>query len=157
MTSQPDHSLADEPMIDEPLAAESQATAGMTPESPPDDSETDADEETDTYLGEDADLGPRTAVVSVAPPRLSEQWHDIQAMFVDDPPGSVQRAAQAADAAVAELSESLRQRQAALAPAGTSDDAHSTEQLREALREYRVFCERLAALAEELAPAGAMG
>ena len=36
-------------------------------------------------------------------PVLSEQWHDIQAMFVDDPQGSVDRAAAAADDAVGAL------------------------------------------------------
>ena len=49
---------------------------------------------------------------------LSEQWHDIQAIFVDDPHGSVELAAAAAEAAVSALVESLPQRQAALVPAG---------------------------------------
>jgi hypothetical protein len=81
---------------------------------------------------------------------LSEQWHDIQAMFVDDPQGSVERAAQEAEAAVSALVESLRQRQAALVPAGTSTTPSDTEQLRAALRGYRLFCERLAGLEEQL-------
>jgi hypothetical protein len=102
-------------------------------------------------------LDMRATAPSMAPGRLSQQWHDIQAMFVDDPQGSVQRAAQAADAAVAALSESLRQSQAALTPAGMSTDPHRTEELREALREYRLFCERVADLADQLPSAGAMG
>jgi len=69
---------------------------------------------------------------------LGPQWHDIQAMFVDDPRGSVALAAAAADAAVSALAEKLQQR-AAL----TQADA-DTEQLREALRSYRVFCQSLA-------------
>ena len=85
-------------------------------------------------------------------PVLSEQWHDIQAMFVDDPQGSVQRAAAAADDAVSALVESLRQRQAVLGPADPAD----TEQLRSTLRSYRIFCQRVADLDEQLPRVGAM-
>jgi hypothetical protein len=87
---------------------------------------------------------------------ISEQWHDIQAMFVDDPQGSVQRAAQAADEAVSALVESLRRRQAALVPAGVPSDRGETEQLRAALRSYRIFCQRVAVLDEQLPRADAM-
>jgi hypothetical protein len=96
------------------------------------------------------------AAASVAPARLSQQWHEIQAMFVDDPQASVQRAAQVANAAVTGLAESLRRRQAALVPAVNSHEASATEQLRGALREYRMLCERIADLAEELPPVEAM-
>jgi hypothetical protein len=85
-------------------------------------------------------------------PVLSEQWHDIQAMFVDDPQGSVQRAAAAADDAVSALVESLRQRQAVLGPADPAD----TEQLRSTLRSYRIFCQRVAVLDEQLPRVGAI-
>ncbi len=81
---------------------------------------------------------------------VSDQWHDIQAMFVDDPQGSVQRAAAAADAAVSALVDSLRERQAALVPAGGPSDPSGTEQLRETLRGYRIFCQRLAELDGQL-------
>ncbi len=78
------------------------------------------------------------------PADLGQQWHDIQAMFVDDPRGSVELAAAAADSAVSALLETLHQRQSALAPAGTtSADPGGTEQLREALRSYRIFCQSL--------------
>ena len=85
-------------------------------------------------------------------PVLSEQWHDIQAMFVDDPQGSVDRAAAAADDAVSALVESLRQR----LPAGPAGDPGDTEQLRSTLRSYRNFCQRVADLDEELLQAGPM-
>ena len=90
---------------------------------------------------------------------LSQQWHDIQAMFVDDPRGSVQLAAQAADDAVGALVDSLHQRQSALEPAGSPAGAagpsdterpSDTEQLREALRSYRVFCEAVGDLSHRL-------
>jgi hypothetical protein len=85
------------------------------------------------------------------PVRLGPQWHDIQAMFVDDPRGSVELAAAAADAAVSALVEELQQRQSALAPTGgTSADRDSTEQLREALRGYRIFCEHLTEIGQRL-------
>jgi hypothetical protein len=85
-------------------------------------------------------------------PVLSEQWHDIQAMFVDDPQGSVDRAAAAADDAVSALVETLRQR----LPAGPAGDLGDTEQLRSTLRSYRDFCQRVGNLDEELLQAGPM-
>lgn len=88
---------------------------------------------------------------------VSEQWHDIQALFVDDPQASVQRAAQATEAAVATLVDTLRQRQAALAPAGrTPTDPGDTERLRETLRSYRIFCQNLAELGQQLPQSEAM-
>lgn len=78
------------------------------------------------------------------PADLGQQWHEIQAMFVDDPRGSVELAAAAADSAVSALLETLHHRQSALASAGTtSADPGGTEQLREALRSYRIFCQSL--------------
>jgi len=89
---------------------------------------------------------------------LGQQWHDIQAMFVDDPRGSVQLAAAAAAAAVDALAETLRQHQAddLSDPALDNDPApHNTarpdtEQLREALRGYRIFCQSLADSSRQL-------
>jgi hypothetical protein len=83
---------------------------------------------------------------------VGQQWHDIQALFVDDPRGSVELAAAAADAAVSALVETLRQRQSALGSGGnTSADPDSTEQLREALRGYRIFCRSLTEIGQRLA------
>jgi hypothetical protein len=176
VTSQPDHSLADEPMVDETLPDESTVTASVTPDPLPGDplpaaaasiprpnsdvgnpGATGSDQvgddlsqpiviSDDTELA-DNELGMRTTAASVAPGRLGGQWHDIQAMFVDDPEGSVQRAAQVTEAAATALAESLRRRQAALIPA---DDANNTEELREALRDYRDFYERLAAFTDQV-------
>lgn len=87
---------------------------------------------------------------------LGQHWHDIQALFVDDPRGSVELAAAAADAAVSTLVETLHQRQAALAPSGSAPaESGDTEQLREALRSYRMFCQSLTDVGQRLAqPAG---
>jgi hypothetical protein len=77
---------------------------------------------------------------------LSEQqWPAIQAMFVDDPKGSVQRAAAAADEVVKALVASIEREQAALNTAWENDA--STEDLRTALQQYRAFCGRLEGLA----------
>jgi hypothetical protein len=92
-------------------------------------------------IGESAATGSPMAA-DVRPTDLGEQWHDIQAMFVDDPRGSVQRAAAAADAAVSALAEELRKRRAAVSPAG--GDSADTEQLRESLLSYRILCQNLA-------------
>lgn len=87
---------------------------------------------------------------------LGQQWHDIQVMFVDDPRGSVQVAAEAADAAVSSLVVSLRERQNGTRPAAgsASSDPAETEQLRGALRTYRAFCETLRDLAQRLPQVG---
>jgi hypothetical protein len=77
---------------------------------------------------------------------LSEQqWPAIQAMFVDDPKGSVQRAAAATDEVVKALVASIEREQAALNTAWENDA--STEDLRTALQQYRAFCGRLEGLA----------
>ena len=78
-------------------------------------------------------------------------------MFVDDPRGSVELAAAAADAAVSALVETLHQRQAALRRTGSaSADPGGTEQLREALRSYRIFCQSLTDIGQRLAQPAAM-
>jgi hypothetical protein len=88
---------------------------------------------------------------------IGREWHDIQAMFVDDPRGSVQLAAAAADAAVDALVATLHQRQSALAPrAGAEHESGETEQLREALRNYRIFCQNVADLGQQLTEPAAM-
>jgi hypothetical protein len=158
-----DHRMADDAMIDETLTDEPMTGATAMESDDPDlvimDSGTDFSNGADpsdgpasngtVSNGTDAS-GGNVAPGLTASSGLSEQWHDIQAMFVDDPQGSVERAAQEAEAAVSALVESLRQRQAALVPAGTSTTPSDTEQLRAALRGYRLFCERLAGLEEQL-------
>lgn len=183
MTWQSDHGMADYPMVDETLPDEPLRAEGVPAQPLPAQVMTDeqltragAMESHDPDLvivDSGADFSNLTDVsngtVAAEPAAgggLSDQWHDIQAMFVDDPQGSVERAAQEAEAAVSALVESLQQRQAALAPAGTSTaasdtdtsdtDTSDTERLRTALRAYRVFCERLVGLEEQLPRTGTM-
>jgi hypothetical protein len=167
----PAKAMMDEPMTDEPMTDEPMTGARAMESGDPDlvivESATEFSNGTDISSGTDASSGSdisdgtagdngTAATRPAASAGLSEQWHDIQAMFVDDPRGSVERAAQEAEAAVSALVESLRQRQAALVPAGSSTDPSDTEQLRAALRAYRLFCQRLVGLKEQLPPTGAM-
>lgn len=74
-----------------------------------------------------------------------QQWPAIQAMFVDDPKGSVERAAAAADEVAKAFVASLQREQTALRAAWEKDT--TTEDLRTALQQYRAFCSRLEGLA----------
>ena len=74
-----------------------------------------------------------------------QQWPAIQAMFVDDPKGSVERAAAAADEVAKAFVASLQREQTALRASWEKDT--TTEDLRTALQQYRAFCSRLEGLA----------
>ena len=65
-------------------------------------------------------------------------WNEIQAMFVDDPRASIERAAGLVDDRVEQLIESVRQRQRSMQSAWQGDGA-GTEELRVALQHYRTF------------------
>lgn len=101
----------------------------------------------------------RESAMDSAPAGTGEpRWLDIQAQFVDDPRKSVQLAAEAADFAVSALVESLHQQRAAMASlaAGVPNTPGETEELREMLRSYRVFCQSLADLSQQLPQPQAM-
>jgi hypothetical protein len=66
------------------------------------------------------------------------RWHEIQAMFVDDPRLAVEQAAGLAGDSAEALIISVRERQHALMSAWQGDDA-GTEELRIALQRYRTF------------------
>jgi hypothetical protein len=84
---------------------------------------------------------------------LGQQWHDIQATFVDDPRGAVGMAAEATNTALAGLIDSLRARQDALSQTAgaTAPERQDTEQLRGELRQYRTLCESLAQIGQQIA------
>jgi hypothetical protein len=65
-------------------------------------------------------------------------WNEIQAMFVDDPRASIERAAGLVDDRVEQLIESVRERQRSMQSAWHGDGA-GTEELRVALQHYRTF------------------
>lgn len=70
------------------------------------------------------------------------RWHDIQAMFIDDPRASTELAAGLVDASVEALVVSVKERQKSLLSAWQGDDA-GTEELRTTLQQYRAFWNRL--------------
>ena len=65
-------------------------------------------------------------------------WNEVQAMFVDDPRASIERAAGLVDDRAGELIQSVRERQRSIQSAWQADDA-GTEELRVALQHYRTF------------------
>jgi hypothetical protein len=75
-------------------------------------------------------------------PDLSSRWPEIQAMFVDDPRASVERAAGLVDDSVEALVVSVKEQQHALLSAWQGDNA-GTEELRTALQGYRAFWNRV--------------
>jgi hypothetical protein len=70
--------------------------------------------------------------------RAHGPWNEIQAMFVDDPRASIDRAAGLLDDRVEALIHSVRERQRSIQSAWQADDA-GTEELRVALQRYRSF------------------
>ena len=65
-------------------------------------------------------------------------WNEIQAMFVDDPRASIERAASLVNDQAEALIQSVRERQRSMQSAWQADDA-GTEELRVALQHYRAF------------------
>lgn len=93
-----------------------------------------------------ADSGARVSLLEDGELRsMTTRWKDIQAEFVDEPTEAVQEA----DALVAELMQRLAtmfaSERAELEKRWTGDSQVSTEDLRQGLRRYRSFFERLLA------------
>ncbi|MEU7855041.1 hypothetical protein [Nonomuraea sp. NPDC049141] len=78
------------------------------------------------------------------PAEVQARWRELQTSFVDDPGDAVQRAEGLVDEVVEELTSSLTARTGELRERWKG--AGDTEQLRLALREYRVVLERLLTL-----------
>ena len=78
------------------------------------------------------------------PAEVQARWRDLQTSFVDDPGDAVQRAEGLVDEVVEALTSSLTARTGELRDRWKG--AGDTEQLRLALREYRVVLERLLTL-----------
>jgi hypothetical protein len=79
---------------------------------------------------------------------VSTRWHEIQAMFVDDPRSAVELAAGLADDSVQALVTFVKEQQDSLLAAWHGEDA-GTEELRIALQHYRALGTRLAAFFRE--------
>lgn len=141
---------ADDGAANNGVTSNGDANNGVTTDGSEDDLTDASLEQHNLSNGYPATPGQPTAPDSQAAD-LGQQWHDIQAMFVDDPRGSVELAAAAAEAAVSGLAETVRQ-QAAVPQAGAD-----TEQLRGTLRSYRVFCQSLADIRRQLPQPQAAG
>jgi hypothetical protein len=121
---------------DAPLTTADLAGGKVAPEDEPigrDDAADDTDRLEPLLAGDDAG-------------RFRSEWEAIQVGFVDDPQTSVQRA----DALVAELMQRLattfaQERETLERQWAGGEERTDTEQLRQALRRYRSFFERLLA------------
>jgi hypothetical protein len=80
---------------------------------------------------------------------LSARWHEIQAVFVDDPRSSAEMAASLVDDSVQALIASVREQQDSLLAAWHGENA-GTEELRAAVQQYRAFGDRLADFTREI-------
>ena len=80
---------------------------------------------------------------------MSTRWHEIQAMFVDDPRSSAEMAASLVDDSVQALVAFVREQQDSLLAAWHGEDA-GTEELRTAVQHYRAFGDRLADFTREI-------
>ncbi|MEV0632507.1 hypothetical protein [Nonomuraea wenchangensis] len=104
-----------------------------------------------------------TALFDQDPAEVQSRWRDLQAAFVDDPGDAVQRADGLLGEVVESLTAGLNSRTSALRERWKDVGTPDTEQLRQALREYRTVLERLLAISStpdakpETTTAGAIG
>jgi len=78
----------------------------------------------------------------------STRWHEIQAMFVDDPRSSAESAAVLVDDSVQALVAFVREQQDSLLAAWHGENA-GTEELRAAVQHYHAFGNRIADFTHE--------
>src|SRR5918992_5497035 len=74
---------------------------------------------------------------------LRKRWADIQAAFVDEPRGAVEKADTLVSDAITQLAEGFARTREELDRQWKRGDSVSTEDLRQALRHYRSFFDRL--------------
>jgi hypothetical protein len=72
-----------------------------------------------------------------------QRWNDIQTGFVDEPKPSVERADQLVAAVIQKLTQVFADERSKLEKDWSKGDEASTEDLRQALRRYRSFFDRL--------------
>ena len=90
---------------------------------------------------ETATLVPKNEIDS-----LRSRWTAVQSSFVDDPQRAVKDADELVSKAIEHLSESFRGRRADLDKQWKGGSQPSTEDLRIALQQYRMFFDRLLSL-----------
>ncbi len=78
--------------------------------------------------------------------RFRQRWDAIQASFVDEPREAVEQAAKLVVEVMTCLEQTFAAERSRLENAGNGGDPKSTEDLRQALRRYRAFFDRLLAI-----------
>lgn len=147
-----------EPPIADPASAAAPASSEPAAPAPSDLPGTPdlriAAAEPGTATEADAEESPAVAATAEAPGPASPsaadgdgidldvRWHEILAMFVDDPRSSVEQAAALAGNRSEAFVLSIKERQDSLLSGWQHPDAE-TEELRLALQQYRIFCNRL--------------
>ena len=79
-------------------------------------------------------------------PRLRSRWDEVQAAFVDDPRGCVQKADALVSQVVEQLTSGFAETRSRLEAQWSRGEEASTEDLRVALKRYREFFQRLLAV-----------
>jgi hypothetical protein len=74
---------------------------------------------------------------------LRTRWQEVQGRFVDDPRASVEQADQLVAASIKRLAEIFAAERSNLEGTWSRGEEVSTEELRQALRRYRSFFDRL--------------
>jgi hypothetical protein len=74
---------------------------------------------------------------------LRERWQHIQGTFVDDPHASVEQADQLVSTAIQRLTDIFSTEKSNLETAWSRNSDVSTEEMRQALRRYRAFFDRI--------------
>lgn len=77
---------------------------------------------------------------------LRERWQRIQGTFVDDPHASVEQADRLVASAIQHLAEIFALEKSTLDSSWSHDNGVSTEDMRQALRRYRAFFDRILAV-----------
>jgi len=89
---------------------------------------------------------PRTALFTVPDAEnFRNSWRDIQGSFVDEPRHAVEKADQLVESMIRRVTDSLAAERAKLENAWGRGAEISTEELRQSLRCYRAFFDRLLA------------
>jgi hypothetical protein len=124
------------------------ATAADRPAGEPEATGPDDAERPMTFTVHGAEPGsvPETPAATAAP--VSTRWHEIQAMFVDDPRACAELAADLVDESIEALVAFARQQQDSMLASWRGQGA-GTEELRAAVQRYRAFGTRLADFCRE--------
>ncbi|WP_214317390.1 hypothetical protein [Nonomuraea sediminis] len=95
------------------------------------------------YMGEHEGMTGEAQLIEQDPEVLQQRWRDVQSAFVDNPTEAVQQADGLVEEVVESLTSSLHARTSRLRESWRDGD---TEQMRQALQDYRGVLERLMTL-----------